>query len=91
MELEQRGLPTQLADAAIKIATANHYLIGFDPDTCRDVSFDDLSEAKQELITRESALPVEDGTSANRAKRRRIDLAFRVLDTLCYRVHGMHL
>ena len=78
-------LPQRLADAALKIARANHYLVGFDPETTAGISFDDWSDAYQELITRENA------STYPLVPRTRLNLAFAVLSTACYRQHRTHL
>lgn len=64
-----------IATACLKIAAANHYLVGLVGD---DLSFDDLSDAKQILITLENA---------DTKHQHRYDLAFMVLDAYAQRVH----
>lgn len=89
-----KPLSQQLAEAALKIAAANHYLIGFDlMGAARDVSFDDWSDAYQRLITIENGLerPERDYSSSQRRYRKTVELAFYVLNMACYAQHRVHL
>ena len=75
-------LGQQIASAALRIAAANHYLVGFDSETARDLSFDDLSDAKQILINIENA---------DTKRQHKYALAFDILAMYCRRVHHCDL
>lgn len=77
----------QIARAALAIARANHYLVGFEPSTTDGLSADDLADAKQILINRENAA-AEPRTASARRERHVIDLAFEVLASFTARAKG---
>lgn len=66
-----------IADACLKIAAANHYLVGFTVEA-PEFSWEELSGAKQILINIENADP---------KCQHNYDLAFDVLQAYCWRVH----
>ena len=51
---KQQTTPEQIADAMLHIAKANHYLVGFIPPM--GLTWGDLKEAEQILITQENSL-----------------------------------
>jgi hypothetical protein len=79
-----RFTPTaqHLAAAALKIAAANHYMVGFDEGSTADISFDDFTDAHTILVETENQ-----DTKHQHAYER----AFMVLDLLCFARHRTHL
>lgn len=71
-----------LMTAALKIASANHYMVGFDASSTEGLSFDDISDANQLLI---------DTENTDTKQQHKYDRAFMVLDALCFRLHRAHL
>lgn len=79
----------QLADAALHIATANHYMVGFHPVQTFGISLADFQDAYQILIDVENKVLRRRMLSAD--TRRKYDLAFEVLAQECKRVHKYDL
>lgn len=71
-----------LAMAALKIAAANHYMVGFDEGSTKDISYDDFVAAHTILVNMELA---------DAKKQHQYDRAFMVLDMLCFARHHSHL
>lgn len=76
-----------LAQAALAIATANHYLVGYSADAVNS-SLDDWQDARQILIEAEIAQGPKPRT---RSKLTTFDRAFRVLTLECMRQHRVDL
>jgi hypothetical protein len=76
----------QLADAAQKIAKANHYMVGFvDID---GISVEDFEDANQVLIAREHVELTKHGKSGILSS---FNLAFMVLAQACFKAHRVNL
>jgi hypothetical protein len=73
---------SSLARAALKIANANHYMVGFNVDSTAEISFEDFSDAHRLLVDMELR---------NAKRQHRYDIAFTVLGELCFKQHRTHL
>jgi len=82
----------QLAQAALAIAKANHYLVGY--SSCiRDTSFDDWSDARQILIDAELHACKRGPRDCRdtRAAKELFGRALRVVTLECMRQHRVDL
>jgi hypothetical protein len=84
---------THIAHAAMRIARANHYMVGFEPTTTANVSWDDWHDAHQLLIEFElEALRRADARGARNVDiatiQRLHGRAFAVLADACRRQHN---
>lgn len=80
-----------LSDAALAIAKANHYMVGFDPDTTAGLSFDECSDAHTLLVDRENMMSAALQGMELARMHLLYNRAFAVLDVLCFRLHRTHL
>ena len=76
------SIANDLAEATIKIAMADHYLVGYSQDV-QAITWENFHDAHAVLIEREH--------EAGNASMGLFDLAFAILDAECFRIHRTHL
>lgn len=88
----------QLAQAAWKIAGANHYMVGFDPEATKDISLADYQDANSYMVDLENKVMSHpestrygDAARSHPIAKIRFNLAFQVLAVACKRAHNFKL